>query len=244
VTIQMKLDQVFTGTDMPVVPHGHGVQLAESPFRWVADKLPGTVGDVVSSWPEQTGVAVLTGTSGAAKLASVGGFRAVSFDGTGALAIASTAPMSSRGSLCGVARLAPEAAVASQYGLASFYNPTSSPGATDGRLLRATDGKMLFDRLSTAAGNVKAAASVMPGNYFTFGISNATGMARGMLNGVNFDIAAGDITGFQRLFLGTTGSGVNWLGSVFEIGAWNSLLTPTHFTQFHNAMKEHYSFLA
>jgi hypothetical protein len=245
-TVLMKLLSSFEGSTLPPLPHGTGVTTdsGETPYRWLAGELTGAAGSVVNSWPESKGAGVLAGSSAAAKRAVLSGYDAVSFDGSGALSIASTAPLPvGRGTICGVARLAPEALASSQYSLLSFLNVTTSPSTADGRVLRASDGKVLFDRLSTSPANAKSAASLLPGGYFTFGLSNAAAGAVAMLNGVSFAVGAGNITEFQRFFLGTTGSGLTWLGSVFELAAWATQLQASQFTQFHTAMKEHYSFL-
>jgi hypothetical protein len=246
-TILMKLTSSFAGATLPPLPHGTGVTTdnGEVPYRWLAGDLAGSPGTVINSWPESKGNGVLAGSSAAATRALVSGYDAVSFDGSGALSIATTAPLPvGRGSICGVARLAPEAIASTQYSLLSFFNTTTSLSSADGRVLKASDGKVLFDRLSTSSANAKAAASLLPGGYFTFGISNAAGGSYAMLNGVTLTVGAGNITEFQRFFLGTTGSGLTWLGSVFEVDAWTTQLNAAQLIQFHEGMKAHYSFLA
>ncbi|MBC6496118.1 hypothetical protein [Microbacterium sp. 4-7] len=240
-TIDNKLDITFTDPTLPTMPHGVGVIPAggETPYRWLADDLTGEAGSLVTTWRETNGAGNLTG--GGASLATVAGYKSVAFDGSNGLQIASGSPLpSSRGTICGVARLSPAALEATRYGLIAL---SSSVNVSDGKISKETSGKMLFDRIGTADVKVASADSILPGQFFTFGFSQRTAGAVAMLNGVNFAVGAGDIGGFARFFLGTIGSGVNWLGNVFELALWNEGLVASHFTQFHNAMKTHYSFI-
>lgn len=246
-TIDIKLTQAFTDSTLPVMPHGTGVTVGsgETPYRWVAEDLAGSSGTQVASWPETAGNGTLTGSSTAATLANVSGYKSVAFDGSGALSIPASAPLaSSRGTICGVARLSPSASGSSRYGLLAFSHVSQSPSSNDGKITRETDGKMLFDRLGTTDVTAKSATNVNPGDFFTFGFSQSTSGAFAMLNGTTFSVGAGDIQAFQRFFIGTIGASINWTGDVFEIAAWQAQLSASHFTQFHNAMKNYYTFIS
>lgn len=240
-TIDIKLPQAFTDSTLPVMPHGVGVTTTggETPYRWLAEDIGLLNGATVNSWRESGGAGTLSG-SGAA-VASVYGYKAVRFDGSNALQIPSGSPLpSSRGTIAGVARLSASADEATRYGLISL---STSAGAADGKISKETTGRILFDRIGTGDVKVSSADSVLPGRFFTFGFSQRATGAVAMLNGTSFAVGADDLQGFSRFFLGTVGSGVNWMGDVFELALWNEHLNSSQFTQFHNAMKNYYSFI-
>lgn len=240
-TIDIKLNQPFTDSSLPIMPHGTGITFAsgETPYRWLAEDLSGTSGTAVSAWSETNGVGTLLG--GGATLQTVEGYKSVAFGGTNGLSIPSGSLLpSSRSSMWGVARLAPEALETTRYGLLGL---STTVGTANGVISKETNSKMRFTRIGTAPVSMSSVASISPGQYFTFGFRQGTANAIAMLNGVTFSLGAGDIAGFNRFFLGTISSSVHWLGNVFEIGASNELLTATQFTDFHAAMADHYSFI-
>lgn len=231
----------FTDNTLPIQAHGVGVIPAggETPYRWLAEDLSGPEGAAVTTWRERGKAGALSG--GGASLATVQGYPSVAFNGTNGLQIPSGSLLpSSRGTIAGVARLSPDALEASRYGLIAL---STSVNVSDGKISKETSGKVLFDRIGTADVKLASADSILPGQFFTFGFSQRTTGAVAMLNGINFAVGAGDMGGFNRFFLGTIGSGVHWLGNVFELALWNEGLVASHFTQFHNAMKSHYSFI-
>lgn len=241
-TIIMKATRPFTDSTLDMYLHGTGVEIAggETPYRWLAQDLNGANGTPVVSWSETKGAGTLTG--GGAALATVAGYRAVELAGTNSLSIPAGGPLpSSRGSICGVARLSPAALAATRYGLIAL---SSSANVTDGRITKDTDSRVIFDRLATTDVLAKSAGVVNPGDFITFGFSQRASGALAMLNGEVFAVGAGDITGFTRFFVGSSGSGSPWLGSIFEIDAWNAQLLSADFADFHEAMREHYSFLS
>lgn len=240
-TIDIKLSQAFSDSNLPVMPHGVGVTPVggETPYRWLAENLVGAAGTPITSWRESGGAGTLSG--GGASLETVQGYKSVAFDGSNGLQIpAGSLLPSSRGTIAGVARLSAAAAEATRYGLIAL---STSVNVSDGKISKETTGKVLFDRIGTADVKAASADSILPGQFFTFGFSQRTAGAVAMLNGVNFSVGAGDMGGFNRFFVGTIGSGVTWLGNVFELALWNEGLVSSHFTQFHNAMKAHYSFI-
>lgn len=243
--MSMSIDQIypvgFTDTTLPVMPHGVGVITTggETPYRWLAEDLSGPAGAPVTTWRERGKAGTLSG--GGASLETVAGYPSVAFNGTNGLQIPSGSLLpSSRGTIAGVARLSPDALEASRYGLIAL---STSVNVSDGKISKETSGKVLFDRIGTADVKAASADSILPGQFFTFGFSQRTTGAVAMLNGVNFAVGTGDMAGFNRFFLGTIGSGIHWLGNVFELALWNEGLVASHFTQFHNAMKSHYSFI-
>lgn len=241
-TIDIKLPQPFTDSSLPVMPHGVGVipDSGETPYRWLAESLGGESGSAVAAWPEQGGAGTLTG--GGATLQNVAGYRAVTFDGSNALSIPAGAPLpSSRGSICGVARLSPTALGDSQYGLVAL---ATSVDASNGRIFRGASGAMRFQRIGTTPTAVSSTGTVPPGGFFTFGFSQRASGAVAMLNGEIINDGAGDLAGFARFFIGTMGTSTRWLGDVFEIAAWNEWLDAAQFAQFHAAMQDHYSFIS
>lgn len=246
-TIDIKLTRAFKNPgNLPGLPHGTGVEVDASSYRWIADDIRSADGTVINAWAEHGGGGSLTGSSSAVKMATVNGYRALAFDGSGALSIPAGSPLaSSQGTIAGVARLGSAAGAATAYGLTAFSHVTASPNSADGKIQRLTNGKMRFDRLGTAADVfADSVASIAPGQAFTFGFAQRDAGGLAMLNGTSFAVPAGDLQAFQRFFIGTIGSSVNWLGEVFEIDTWGTWLQATHFDAFHAAMKKHYEFLA
>lgn len=245
-TVDVKLPYTFRNSSaLPVSVHGTGVVVATTPYRWIGDQLRGAVGSVVNSWTAADGERVLTGTGDGVTVTTFSGHKALRFDGTGLLSNPASSPFpSSQGTICGVARLSPDVAATFRGGLVGFSNVDSSPSNTDGRITRESNGKMRFDRLGTESGvTADSPASITPGQPFSFGFTQLTGGAIAMLNGETFSVGTGDIQAFQRLFIGTIGSSVNWQGEIFEIDAWGSFFNTSHFAAFHAAMRDHYSFL-
>lgn len=245
-TVDVKLPYTFRNSSaLPVSVHGTGVVVATTPYRWIGDLLRGTDGTVVNSWTDADGERVLTGEGNGVRVSTFSGHRALAFDGTGFLSNPASSPFpSSRGTICGVARLSSSAAASLRAGLLCFSNVDSSPSISDGRITRESNGKMRFDRLGTESGvTADSPASITPGQPFSFGFTQLVGGAVAMLNGETFSAGTGDIQAFQRLFIGTIGSSVNWQGEVFEIDTWGSFFNTSHFAAFHAAMRDHYSFL-
>ncbi|CAH0262905.1 hypothetical protein SRABI98_03554 [Microbacterium sp. Bi98] len=241
-TIFIKAARPFTDSTLPVYVHGTGIEIpgGEIPYRWLAQDLAGAAGTPVASWREKNGAGTLTG--GGATIVNVAGYKAVELAGTNSLSIPAGAPLpSSRGSVVGVARLSPAALAATRYGL---FAMASSVSPTDGRISKDVDSRVIFDRLGTADVTAKSAGTINPGDFFTFGFSQRAAGAVAMLNGVSFAVGAGDIAGFTRFFVGSSGSGSAWLGSIFEIDVYNAQLLTPDFTAFDAAMREHYSFLS
>lgn len=241
-TIYIRASKRYTDSTLPRYQHGTGVVIpnGEVPYRWLAEDLAGENGTPVASWREKGGAGTLTG--GGASVATVAGYKAVEFAGTNSLSIPAGGLLpSSRGTICGVARLSPAALATTRYGLAAIAS-TVSP--TDGKISKNTDGRMLFDRIGTTDVVAASVATVNPGDFFTFGFCQRASGAIAMLNGVSFNVGAGDIAGFTRFFIGSSGSGTPWLGSVFEVDVWNAQLLPPELTAFDAAMREHYSFLS
>lgn len=239
-TIDIKLNQPFTDSSLPVMPHGLGITFAsgETPYRWLAEDLSGTSGSAVAAWRETNGVASLLG--GGATLQTVDGYKSVAFDGSNGLSIPANAPLpSSRGTIFGVGRLSPAAAETTRYALLAL---STSVGTANGVISKETNSKMRYTRIGTAPTSGSSEGTVSPGQGFTFGFRQGTANAIAMLNGVSFSLGAGDIAGFTRFFVGTIGT-TRWLGDVFEVGASNELLSAAQFADFHAAMADHYSFI-
>lgn len=239
-TIDIKLNQPFTDSTLPVMPHGTGITFAggETPYRWLADDLSGTSGTAISAWSENNGIATLLG--GGATLQTVEGYKSVAFDGTNGLSIPSGSPLpSSRGTIFGVGRLSPAALEETRYALIAL---STTVGTANGVISKETNSTMRYTRIGTAPVSASSVATVSPGQFFTFGFRQGTSNAIAMLNGVSFSVGAGDIAGFTRFFVGTIGA-TRWLGNVFEVNASNELLNTTQFTDYHNAMVDHYSFI-
>lgn len=240
-TIDIKWPLAFTDSNLPPLPHGTGITFAsgETPYRWLADDLPGAAGSAVAAWPETNGVGALLG--GGATIENVDGYKSVKFDGTNGLSIPPGAPLpSSRGSIWGVGRLAPEALETTRYALLGLSTTVST---ANGVISKETNSKMRFTRIGNSPTSASSTGTISPGQAFTFGFRQGTANAIAMINGETFSVGAGDISGFARFFVGTIGA-TRWLGNVFEVGASNELLSAAQFTDFHEAMRDHYSFIA